>query len=149
MKKQILVVALAVLALFGCTSLFPPEKTMASPDRPLVTIANGQVSRVDPDPLTFRPEQKNVVIIWELDEVALRAGFRFAPARGISIDRQVEGQPRDLAQEFPERAQVPGGKQFRVLNKNSGGGKYKYSIVIVDPAGRELPPFDPFIVNQQ
>ena len=98
-KKQILVVALAVLALFGCTSLFPPEKTMASPDRPLVIIANGQVSRVDPDPLTFRPEQKNVVIIWELDEAALRAGFRFAPARGISIDRQVEGQPRDLAQE--------------------------------------------------
>lgn len=148
MKRVLLAAALCALALSGCDSL-RRAFGMPTDSRPTVTIANGRVSSVTPEPLTFPNDRRTVVIIWELDEAALRAGFRFAAGNGISIDRQVEGPPRDTRQEFPERAQVDGGKQFRVLNRNSGAGRYKYSITILDPSGRELPPFDPFIVNQQ
>lgn len=147
MKRVLLAAALCALALSGCDTM-KGWFGMPSNDKPVVVIENGRVARVNPDPLEFRREQGTVVITWTLEDAAFAAGFRFAgPGKGVKIDRQEQGPPRDIAVEFSDAAVIARGQKFQLKNRNSGKGTFKYSVTVVAPDGRELPPFDPRIVN--
>lgn len=109
---------------------------MPTHDKPVVTVTNGRIS-VSPDPLEFGRGQRDVVIIWTLDDSA--AGFRFADANGINI-----GNPQ---REFDNARVIGNGRQFQVLNRNTRPGTYKYTINLVGPNGPVA--LDPTIVNME
>ena len=148
MKRILLAVSLCALVLSGCDTM-RGWFGMPTNDKPIVSVTNGQVS-VSPDPLEFPGDRQAVVIVWSLDEAAVNAGFTFAGARkGVKIERQVDGIPKDIAREFDQDMVIGNGKKYQLRNRNTGAGKYKYSITVVAPGGRELPPLDPFIVNDR
>lgn len=112
---------------------------MAANDRPVVRIVNGKPV-VEPDPLRFPANQRNVVITWELDD----PNFVFT-ADGIRIDGEDTPQGLRPQAEIVDGKLVPGGKRFIWMNKNSRPGRYKYTIRVQGPGGvREN---DPSIVN--
>lgn len=142
MKRVLVTAALTALALSGC-QLLREKLGMPTSERPAVSVVNGQIV-VDPEPLTFRPHQRNVTIIWRVQDP-----FQFDRDRGITIDGEVApGRPPD-----PRQTEIincrPGanGKQFMCLNKNAVPGKtYKYTVRLIGPNGSRFER-DPFIVN--
>lgn len=146
MRRVLLAAALCAVALSGCDSLRHLFRMPTNND-PVVIILNGKIHAVDPDPLQFTNKGQEKVIIWSLEDDAFRAGFRFADAtKGIKIERQTNGPPQDIGREFTGHEVLGQGKKFRVKNKHSDEGTYKYSVRIIDPNGNEQL-LDPFIVN--
>jgi hypothetical protein len=134
--------AVLALVLSGCRSL-PERHAMPTSERPVVSVVNGQIV-VDPEPLTFRPHQRNVMIVWRLNDPS----FSFDGARGITIDGEfTPGRPLDTGQTQVVNCRPgPDARQFTCLNKNEQAGKtYKYTVRLVGPNGRVER--DPFIVN--
>lgn len=113
---------------------------MPAHDKPVVRVVNGQPT-VDPEPLTFRKEQRNVTIVWKLED---SPGFTFTED-GIGIDGEVTAtglQPQD---EIVEGRRTANGEQFVWRNKNSRPGTYKYTIRLQGPDG--VVKRDPTIIN--
>jgi hypothetical protein len=149
MKRNLFAAALCALALSACDVL-RGGLGMPTHERPVVTISNGVIS-VDPNPLRFARGHGNVNIIWKVET----AGHRFA-ARGIVIDGEVSDGSRDVRPGVPLKPQDEivdcrplGNDQFQCLNKNRRPGIFKYTIRVIGPDGRELPPLDPAIINME
>jgi hypothetical protein len=145
MKRVLLAAALCALALSACDTL-RARLEMPTNEKPVVNVVNGVIS-VDPDPLRFRRDHGAVVIIWE---IAASEQIRFADD-GITIDGEfVDGQLRKgPSDEFVEFKKLGDGRKFQVRNKNSRKGSYKYTVKLLGPGDRPLPPFDPAIVNME
>ncbi len=161
-KKRLLVVGVAVsaaLAASGCAVLDPTRA--ARPDRPKVSVDNGQIV-VSPDALVFLRSQGATRITWSLP----RDSALTFPSDGIVIEGELSalGSGRTVEVRDPkqrtsptstaiDRSQneivdckpSPDAKEFSCLNRNSRSGVYKYTIRVLD-GGRTLER-DPAIVN--
>lgn len=113
---------------------------MSSSDKPVVRVINGQPT-VDPDPLRFRADQRNVLIVWRLED---SPGFKFT-ADGIRIDGEETATGLRPQAEIVDGRLTANGEQFVWLNKNSRAGKYKYTIRLQGPGG--IVEKDPSIFN--
>lgn len=142
MKRVLLATALCALALSGCDTL-RERLGMGTNQKPVVSLISGQIS-VDPEPLKFARDQRNVTIIWRLDDASLR----FVPDSGVRIDAEVTpGRPPDPRQQEVVDCRVVGdGRQFQCLNKNSRPGTYKYTVRVRRSDGTVVEK-DPSIVN--
>lgn len=160
--KRLLIVSVALsaaLAASGCAVLDPTRS--APPDRPKVTVDNGQI-QVSPEALIFLRRQGATRITWSLP----RDSALTFPADGIVIEGELTAlgsgrtiEVRDPKQrtsptstaidrsqnEIVECKRSPDAKEFSCLNRNSRSGVYKYTIRVVD-GGRTLER-DPAIVN--
>lgn len=144
MKRLLLAAVLCLAALSGCDT-FRGFLGMATHDKPTVHVVNNQIT-VEPDPLRFSRDQRNVTIIWRLED---GSPFTFA-TDGIRIDGEVKpGMPPDPRQtEIVEGRRTADGRQFVFLNRNSRPGTYKYTVRLVGPGGQTIEK-DPSIVNMQ
>jgi hypothetical protein len=150
MKRLSSVLAVITLVTTGCGVFAPSE--LAANERPVVSLTNGAI-RVEPDPLHFGRDKRNVVINWRLPD---GAKYRFAD-NGIVIDGEVdEPNPREMKKgarlkpqsEVVECRRTANGMQFTCLNRNTRPGVFKYTIRLLDERGAPLPPFDPHIFNE-
>lgn len=150
MKRLINAIAVVTLFTTGCSVFAQPDQ--ASSERPVVSLVNGAI-QVQPDPLRFNRDKRNVVINWRLPA---DAKVRFAE-NGIVIDGEVEGpNARDMKKgaavkpqnEVVECRRTANGLQFTCLNRNTRVGVFKYTIRLVNEQGAPLPPFDPHIFNE-
>jgi hypothetical protein len=142
MKRLLWLAALCVLALSGC-DILRGAFNMPTNEKPVVTVVNNEIF-VDPEPLRFTPEQRNVTIIWRLQDSALR----FAD-NGVRIDGEVVAGGRPVAQnEIVDCRVVGDGRQFMCLNKNTRPGKYKYTVR-VRLANGSIVEKDPTIFNDR
>ena len=103
---------------------------MPANDKPVVRVINGQPT-VDPDPLRFRTDQRNVMIVWRLED---SPGFKFT-GDGIRIDGEETASGLQPQNEIVEGRLTANGEQFVWLNKNTRPGKYKYTIRLEGPGG--------------
>lgn len=113
---------------------------MPTSDKPVVRVVNGRPT-VDPDPLQFRPDQRNVLIVWRLED---SPGFKFT-ADGIRIDGEQTAAGLRPQAEIVDGRLTANGQQFIWLNKNSRPGTYKYTIRLEGPGG--VVEKDPSIIN--
>jgi hypothetical protein len=150
MKRLINAIAVVTLFTAGCGVFAQSER--AASERPVVSLVDGAI-RVEPDPLRFDRDKRNVVINWRLPA---DAKVRFAE-NGIVIDGEVEGpNAREMKRGAAVKAQneviecrrTANGLQFTCLNRNSRPGVFKYTIRLVNEQGAPLPPFDPHIFNE-
>ena len=150
MKRVLWLAALCVLALSGCDSL-RGAFGMPTNDRPVVLLANGQIS-VDPPTLNFRNSQGAIPVRWKLDAPA---GAKFAD-NGIVFEGEVTDGTREVRRNLSLNRQQteivdcriqPGGREFMCLNRNTRPGVYKYTVNLIAPDGTRLPPLDPMLVN--
>jgi hypothetical protein len=133
----------AILALASLSGAAAAQNPMVSWD--------GKVIAVSPEPLRFGSAQQGVTIHWDLPK---GAKYSFAK-NGIVIDGEVDAAARtDPARGGPPRPQDQiinckgGPNAFTCVNKNERAGTFKYTINLVDPSGKPLPPKDPYIFNQ-
>lgn len=113
---------------------------MPANDKPVVRVVNSQPT-VDPITLKFRKDQRNVTIVWKLED---SPGFTFT-LDGIGIDGEETAtglQPQD---EIVDGRRTANGEQFVWRNKNSRAGTYKYTIRLEGPGG--VIKQDPTIIN--
>lgn len=162
MNKRLLltiVVLSAALAATGCASFDPARG--GRPDRPKVTVENGQI-QVNPDVLVFYRSQGAMRVTWALPR---ESTLRF-PQDGIVIEGELTGlagaktvEVRDPRQrntptstpinrsqnEIVDCKPSPDFKEFSCLNRNTRSGVYKYTIRVND-GGKTLE-LDPAFVN--
>ena len=127
------------------------DKHHADPLNPQVTV-DGSTITVEPAILTFDSRRGRQVITWRLDP---KSGYRFAP-RGIEfdgrlVDRTLPGPTPGVALDVKQTelggCQLHDASGLAVSCSNTGArGIYKYTIRLVG-GPRELPPFDPYVVN--
>jgi hypothetical protein len=139
MKRSVLVSTVCAALLLGCAYKQEPypsrETRKLDPTQPQVDVVENRVIVYSPEPLVFRPEQKNVTITWQLRK---DSPFRFAQD-GIKIEGG-EG-------EFVNCGPSPDGKEFSCVNLHTKRAKYRYYIKLLDSSGRALDPLDPSVVN--
>lgn len=142
MKTLAHTVAVLAIAAWGSGALAQPTTVMVTP-----TATDIQVQ---PDPVRFTG-RGNVVIRFELPK---GSGYRF-PANGIVIETEVVSET-DLRPGGAGRGQkevgpcqrIENGMAVNCPNRNTRVGTYKYTVNLLDPAGKPVPPKDPVIVNQ-
>jgi hypothetical protein len=115
---------------------------MPKPDRPIVRVIDG-LPAVDPEPLRFARSERNVTIIWRLEDAS---DYLFTDD-GIRIDGEElpDGVMRNQS-EIVDGKRTAGGRQFVWLNRNSRPGKYKYTVRLQSRDGRVIEK-DPSIIN--
>lgn len=131
-KRTILSCVALATALAGCA---PGMHLGRGPDphHPNVSVAAGGHIVVDQEPIIVPKGQRDFMITWRLPE---GSGLSF-PRDGIVV----VAPPGEF-----DCKVVQGGERFTCKNRNSGKGRYKYTIKVLDQ-GRPLEPLDPFIVN--
>lgn len=144
--KRVLLAVLIGVGLSGCTP-FKRFFDVPSNETPVVVVANGVVTAVDPDPLRFSNEQGQVTIYWQTP-----TGYRFAARNGIFIDGLQSGgqggKPDPSQNEVVEcRPANTALTEFSCVNRNSKPGTYKYTVNLETVDGKPLKPFDPTIIN--
>lgn len=131
--------AAALLWLGGCTinyynNYVPP----ADPANPLVLVKDGRVS-VSQEPLYFTKKDGPVTITWRLP-----AGGPYSFAdNGIVVEGGSDAK-RAAAEFDCKRVSAT---EFACLNRNTGSGRYKYTVRVLQ-GGTALEPLDPIIINQ-
>ncbi len=144
--KRILLAVLIGVGLSGCTS-FNRFFDIPSNQTPVVTVVNGEIRQVTPDPLRFSNDRGRLTIYWQ----AL-AGYRFSAKNGISIDGEriggavgrVDPTQNEIVECRPAREDLT---EFSCVNRNSRPGTYKYTVNLETVEGKPLKPFDPSIIN--
>ncbi len=109
---------------------------MPTNEKPVVTVVNNEIF-VDPEPLRFTREQRNVTIIWSSTARPQPPGSVSRDRDGVRIEGEVAAdRPHVRENEIVERAAWWAiGHQFMCFNKNTQGtAQYKYTIVRVRPA---------------
>ncbi len=148
MKRRLTLAAgLLTLLMSGCALHERMHEHMhgpgqADPANPKVLVKNGKLS-VNLEPLRFSKADGSVNITWHLPPGDV---YAFA-TNGIVVEPAVAGTKaaRNVVDEF----QCGPGKtptEYTCLNRNTGPGKYKYTVRVLEK-GVMLEPLDPFIIN--
>ncbi len=158
MTRTLLTLLAAAALLGGCARMGMHEQHRADPARhhadplnPRVSVEGGTI-KVEPAILTFDSRRGKQLITWRLDP---KSGYRFAP-RGVEFDGRLTDQALrgatpgvalDVKQTELGGCQLHDATGLAMSCSNSGAqGIYKYSVRLVG-GPRELPPFDPYVVN--
>jgi hypothetical protein len=136
--KKIIFVGLIALGLAACEAIHDRDvdhRASLDSKKPQVNFRDGQYIVVDQEPLVFTPDEKNVIITWDLPKTG---GYRFGE-NGIRFRE-------DAAKEIVDCKPVADGLKFQCLNVHSHPGRYKYTIT-VEKDRKPLPPEDPSTSN--
>jgi hypothetical protein len=156
MNKRIRIAVLSACAAVSFAAFAEPAGTN---ERPVVTVRNGRVVSVQPNPLRFTVRNTPAKIVWTIDDEG--QGHRFGGSEGITIDGRVSDsvaesapiaeQLRSLENPMGEIGSClvrPGRRELECTNKLRRAGRYKYTVKVQDRNGRDLPPHDPWIMNR-
>lgn len=159
MNKWRVVFAVLVLTLTGCVS-YRGVPTLEERSRPQVTVRDGRIV-VSPEILFFFPEERNVVVVWQLPR---DSKYRFPIDQTIVKEPGIVIEGR-LADRVLREAAAPdsvalerqdeivncevrnAGLEFTCLNRHTRAGVYKYTIRLVVPGSKDSVTRDPPFVN--
>lgn len=151
MKKLVLITASLAALLVGCSTKgtsYPPK---ADPQRPQVTVVNGQI-RVDQEVIGFEVG-KPLVVTWSLPE---GGPYRFPLRNGIVFEGQVTDEllrgdklsvvldPKQ--NQFGNCVAHESRLRYTCSNRATQAGVFKYTIRVTE-GDKELPPLDPLAAN--
>jgi hypothetical protein len=173
MLRTSLGVVIVAIALAGCSSLAPTQRSV-TPDssKPQVFVIDDTHLIVNAEPLLFRRKQGEVRIVWQLPQ---DGGYRFDEREGVKIEGRVTkvpvgttlrpeataaqqarpDAPREVFNTIERRQDEivdcrveRGGLAFSCLNRNRAPGIFAYTLTVRTPSGKAII-LDPNIMNDK
>jgi len=147
--KTLLLAALASAAMIGCGGMGVkggPAATATCKNNEvcqIVVSVSGCTVTIPPDKQVIEMKGRNVVIIWKLDDAAVRAKFEFDKDAGIVL----KSSTPDPGQQFFGQMAINNKTGYLWIDKNSDYNRYEYTIDLVDTANNRHCKLDPQFLN--
>ena len=147
--RTLLLAALASAAMIGCGGMGimgnPPPPTSTCENTAvcqIVVSVSGCTVTIPPDKQIIEMKGRNVVIMWSLDDAAVKAKFEFDKDAGIVL----KSITPDHGQFFGQTA-INNRTGYLWVDRNSDWRRYEYTIDLIDTASNRHCKLDPIFAN--